>query len=82
LRLGEIQGIEITAEGYSAEKIETIWFIQAPAITRNIQLRALRDREFKISEILVRAGFKILDKEQFDSKLRVLLLKTCHRLNL
>jgi len=82
LKLGEIQGIVINGEGYSIENIETIWFTQAPAIVRNIQIKALYQRDFKISDILVRAGFKISDKEQFDSELRVLLLKICHRLNL
>ena len=76
MRLGKIQDIEINAEGYRTENINTIWFVQAPTITRNIQLRAIRERKFKISDILTKEGFQINDKEQFGLELRILLLKT------
>jgi len=82
LRLGKIQDIEINAEGYRTENINTIWFVQAPTITRNIQLRAIRERKFKISDILTKEGFQINDKERFDLELRTLLLKTLPQLDL
>jgi len=82
LRLGKIQDIEINAEGYRTENINTIWFVQAPTITRNIQLRAIRERKFKISDILTKDGFQINDKERFDLELRTLLLKTLPQLDL
>ena len=82
MRLGKIQDIEINAEGYRTENINTIWFVQAPTITRNIQLRAIRERKFKISDILTKEGFQINNKERFDLELRTLLLKTLPQLDL
>lgn len=80
MNLGKIQGVEINTEGYNIESTETIWFVQGYTLIRNVQLRKLKKRDFKISEILTQEGFQITNKKQFDLELKNLLLKAIPRL--
>ena len=67
MRLGAIQGIEINDEG----KLETIWFVQEGI--RNVAFKKLKQRNFKISDVLTKEGYQIKDPNQFDLDLKHLL---------
>jgi hypothetical protein len=71
MELGVIQEVEIYSEG---QDLETIWFAQKSGPIRNVSYKALKRRDFKVSDALIKAGFKISDPEKFDSELKELLL--------
>ena len=70
MELGIIQGIRINSENR-----ETIWFAQELGSIRNVNYKPLEKRGFKVSDVLIKAGFKILNPEKFDADLKELLLK-------
>ncbi|OIO44373.1 MAG: hypothetical protein COY72_00110 [Candidatus Nealsonbacteria bacterium CG_4_10_14_0_8_um_filter_35_10] len=70
MELGIIQEIEIHNEG---QDLETIWFAQKSGPIRNVSYKALKKRDFKVSDVLIKAGFKISEPQKFDSELKELL---------
>jgi hypothetical protein len=71
MELGVIQEVKIYSEG---QDLEIIWFAQESGPIRNVSYKALNRRDFKVSDVLIKTGFKISDAEKFDSELKELLL--------
>jgi len=78
MELGVIQGIKIFIENSDAEN--RLWFYQK--IVRNIEFTKikarLQDKNFRMSELLVKAGYEIPNREQFDQEFIATCIK--HRL--
>ena len=81
MELGIIQRIRIYREG---QDLQTIWFAQdsgsISGSIRNISYKSLEKRDFKVSDVLIEAGFKIPEPKRFDSDLKELLLPTAPKL--
>jgi hypothetical protein len=77
MELGIIQGIRINSEGQS---LETIWFAQERESIRDANYKQLKKRDFKVSDVSIKAGFKIPEPKRFDSDLKELLLITAPKL--
>ena len=67
MELGTIQGIEINDEG----QLKIVWFVQERI--RNVAFKKLKQRNFKISDVLTKEGYQIKDPNQFDLDLKHLL---------
>jgi len=77
MELGIVQNIRINNEW---QDLETIWFAQGSGPIRNVLYKPLRDRDFKISDVLIKAGFKIPDPEKFDADLKNLFVNEVRKL--
>ena len=64
-KLGKVQTVTVWDEG----KLETIWFEDENHI-RNISLKSLTKRDFKIADILMKNGFKLKNPQRFDGELK------------
>jgi len=75
MELGVIQGIRIFIENSDAEN--RLWFYQK--IVRNVKLtkikKSLQNKNFRMSEALVKAGYEIPNCEQFDQEFMAICRK-------
>jgi len=78
MELGVIQGVKIFIENSDAEN--RLWFYQK--IVRNIEFtkikKRLRNKNFRMSEVLLKAGYEIPNREQFDQEFIAICMN--HRL--